>query len=870
MTTTTDSATDAAGSTDSAWRLFLRNRASVVGLVVIVVVIVCAVAGPLIAPYGANDINVPDALAAPTWTHLFGTDDLGRDVFSRVVLAASVSMRVAVVAVAISLVVGVVLGMFSGFVGGIVDTVLMRIVDVMFSFPVMLLALAIVAILGPGVTSATVAIGIVYVPIFARVARADTLRVRQSQYVQAATTMGVSTPRTLFAHVLPNISGPVVVQTSISLAFAILSEAALSFLGLGVQPPEPSWGRMLYDAQGFITSAWWMGVYPGLAILLTVFAFNLIGDGVRDVLDPRQRTILRNRGTRRSRRRARNAVAPSSPMPDTSRRPDSDDAAVWTVADLVVGVGSREIVHGIGFAVAAGETLGIVGESGSGKSLSVLSATGLFDAPSAWITGTSRIGDTEVIAASDAVLRAMHGARVGFVFQDPSSSLNPLLTIEQQLTEGPRHHLGLSRSQARERALKLLRDVRLPDPESRLRAYPHQLSGGQRQRVMIAIALACDPEILIADEATTALDVTTQAQIIDLVADLQRQRGMAVVWISHDLGVIGRIADRVLVMRAGAVVETGSVSEIFAHPKNDYTRTLLDSRPLLRDVTHRAASEDVAAEEHAPQVSMRGLGVDFTIRRSTGRDTLAAVRGVDLDVAAGTTLGIVGESGSGKSTIAGVLSGLVRSGSGTSVHGSIEVRVDGRVINAVGVRGSDAAVLRRRVAMVFQDPGASLDPRMTAAASIAEPLRIHKLAAGRDAVRERAAQLLGDVGLDSSFLRRYPHEMSGGQRQRVCLARALASDPDVLILDESTSSLDVSVQSAVLDLLAELQREKGLTYLFIAHDLAVVEQISDTVAVMQNGRVVEQGPAARILHDPETDYTRKLLAAIPPDTPQRA
>ncbi len=249
-------------STDSAWRLFLRNRASVAGVIVLVVVIVCAIFGPLIAPYGANDINVPDALSAPSLSHLFGTDDLGRDMFSRVVLAASVSMRVAVVAVAISLIVGVVLGMFSGFAGGVVDTVLMRIVDVMFSFPVMLLALAIVAILGPGVTSAMVAIGIVYIPIFARVARADTLRVRQTQYVAAATTMGVSTSRTLFSHVLPNISGPVVVQTSISLAFAILSEAALSFLGLGVQPPEPSWGRMLFDAQGFITSAGGWGSSP--------------------------------------------------------------------------------------------------------------------------------------------------------------------------------------------------------------------------------------------------------------------------------------------------------------------------------------------------------------------------------------------------------------------------------------------------------------------------------------------------------------------------------------------------------------------------------------------------------------------------------
>ena len=849
-------------STDTAWRLLLRNRTSVIGLIIIAIVLVCAIFGPLIAPYGANEIDVPNALQAPSWSHLFGTDDLGRDVFSRVVLAASVSMRVAVIAVAISLTVGVILGMVAGFAGGVLDTALMRIVDVVFSFPVLLLALAIVAVLGPGVTSAMIAIGVVYIPIFARVARADTLRVRQTQYVQAARTMGVRTPAILARHVLPNISGPVIVQTSISLAFAILSEAALSFLGLGVQPPDPSWGRMLFDAQGFITTAWWMGVFPGLAILVTVFAFNLVGDGVRDVLDPRQRTLLRNRGHERR--------SPTVTRPTTGKRREPD-GSVLRVEDLVVGVGPREIVHGISFSVAPGETLGIVGESGSGKSLSVLSATGLFDAPSAYVHGSAVLGDTEIVGATPSKLRALHGSRVGFVFQDPSSSLNPLLTVEQQLTEGPRRHLSLTRAEARERALKLLRDVNLPDPENRLRSYPHQLSGGQRQRVMIAIALACDPELLIADEATTALDVTTQAQIVDLVAELQRERGMAVLWISHDLGVIGRIADRVMVMREGRIVESSDVATLFDDPQDDYTRTLLDSRPLLSKVVERGDAPALEKRIDAdPLLRVTGLGVDYVVRGPSGRQVVHAVDGVDLDVARGRTLGIVGESGSGKSTIAGVITGLITSGQGTTVRGSVAVTVDGRQVEAVGVGGSDEALLRRRVAMVFQDPAASLDPRMTVAASIAEPLRTHGLADSRNGMRQRAEQLLADVSLDASFLDRYPHEMSGGQRQRVSIARALASDPEILILDESTASLDVSVQASVLDLLAELQREKYLTYLFIAHDLAVVEQISDTVAVMQEGKVVESGPASEILHDPATDYTRKLLAAIPPEVPQRA
>ena len=866
------------GSTDSAWRLLLRNKASVVGIVVILVMVILAIFGSFIGPYGANDIDVPNALQAPNFSHLFGTDDLGRDVFSRVVLAAAVSMRVAVIAVAISLVAGVIIGMVSGFAGGITDTVLMRVIDVVFSFPVMLLALAIVAILGPGVTSATIAIGIVYIPIFARVARADTLRVRETQFVQAARTMGVSTPRILFGHVLPNISGPVVVQTSISLAFAILSEAALSFLGLGVQPPEPSWGRMLYDAQGFLTTAWWMGVFPGLAILVTVFAFNLLGDGVRDVLDPRQRTLLRNRGKagRRPATHTPKTATPEAAQATSDTVAHDDDQGrtdpVFSVSQLVVGVGPREIVHGIDFAVAKGETLGIVGESGSGKSLSVLSATGLFHAPSSYVDGSSTLGGTQVIGASRAVLQSLHGARVGFVFQDPSSSLNPLLTIEQQLTEGTRRHLGLSHAQARERAVQLLTDVNLPDPESRLRAYLHQLSGGQRQRVMIAIALSCDPDVLVADEATTALDVTTQAQIIDLVARLQRERGMAVVWISHDLGVIGRIADRVVVLRQGEVVETGDVAEIFAHPQHEYTRELLASRPLLSKVDDRGDTdlESEKASTTTPLVSISDLDVRFAVRTSSGRDVVHAVSDVTLDVARGTTLGIVGESGSGKSTIAGVLTGLTTTGHGTVVRGSARITVEDKEIDAIGVHGAEQKALRRRVAMVFQDPGASLDPRMTVVSSIGEALRAHNLVSGKDALRSRATQLLDDVSLDNSFLDRYPHELSGGQRQRVCLARALASDPELLILDESTASLDVTVQASVLDLLAELQRERGLTYLFIAHDLAVVEQISDTVAVMEKGRVVETGPASKILHHPESDYTRKLLAAIPPETPARA
>ncbi|GAA1478488.1 ABC transporter ATP-binding protein [Nocardioides aestuarii] len=535
------------------------------------------------------------------------------------------------------------------------------------------------------------------------------------------------------------------------------------------------------------------------------------------------------------------------------------DLPVLAVDDLRVAIHGREIVHGVSFEVPDGGCLGVVGESGSGKSLTVLSATGLLDVPGAHVSGSSVLatpdeGPTEVVGASARTLRSVLGRRVGFVFQDPGTSLNPLLTLERQLTEGPEAHLGMTRRASRRHALDLLEAVGVPDPEDRLHAYPHQLSGGQRQRVMIAVALACNPDLLIADEPTTALDVTTQAQVIDLVRSMQADRGMAVVWISHDLGVIGQVADEVTVLRQGEAVEQAPVLDVFDRPQHDYTRLLLGSRPVLG--SPRPAPE--APPE--PLLSVDDLHVTFTQRAETGTRRILAVRGVSFDVAAGTTLGIVGESGSGKSTVAGVLTRQVAPDRGS-------VSLDGTdVLAASGAAGRE---LKRRIAMVFQDPYAALNPRSTVARSVSEPLRVHKIAEGSERDR-RVRELLELVELPADFVERYPHQLSGGQRQRVCIARALACDPSVLILDESTASLDVSIQARILDLLLRLQEDLGLTYLFIAHDLAVVERISHDVLVMHRGRAVEHRPAADLFEDPQDDYTRTLLEAVPPLRPRAA
>ena len=531
---------------------------------------------------------------------------------------------------------------------------------------------------------------------------------------------------------------------------------------------------------------------------------------------------------------------------------------ILSVRDLRVRIGRREIVRGISFDVQREQTLGIVGESGSGKSMTVLAATGLLDAPGASVSGQSTLagtsGDTQLVGASGRLLRSVHGSRIGFVFQDPGTSLNPLLTLERQITESLETHRRMTRQQARSRALELLEAVGLPNPEARLHSYPHQLSGGQKQRVMIAIAMACDPELLIADEPTTSLDVTTQAQIIDLIRDLQRDFGTAVVWISHDLGVIGQVADHVTVLRDGQAVEQAPIADVFDHPQHPYTRELLEARPLVG----RCGPPPVPAD--APVLlEVDGLDVRFGVTTPVGTSTVHAVKNLSFRIRRGATLGLVGESGSGKTTVAAALTGLVGPDAGSATLEQTDV---------FHVRGTAQKALRRRIGLVFQDPFSSLNPRARVGSAIEEPLVVHRLVRGRRARRARVGELLELVGLPTSFASRYPHELSGGERQRVSIARALAGEPELLILDEATASLDVSVQARVLDLLATLQRDLDLTYLFIAHDLAIVQQMSHDVLVMRDGEAVEYRPAAELFAGPEQEYTRALLAAVPPERPR--
>ena len=513
-----------------------------------------------------------------------------------------------------------------------------------------------------------------------------------------------------------------------------------------------------------------------------------------------------------------------------------------------------EAVKGVSFAIARGETVALVGESGSGKSVTALSSVALLG-PNAQISGSIRYEGREMVGASDEVLRAVRGNDISFIFQEPMTSLNPLHTIERQIGESLAIHQGLKGEAARARVLELLDKVGIQNPETRLADYPHQLSGGQRQRVMIAMALANGPELLIADEPTTALDVTIQAQILELLAGLKRSEDMSLLFISHDLGIVRRIADRVCVMQNGEIVEQGPVAEIFANPQHPYTRKLLAAEPK--------GLADPVPEGAETLVETRDLRVWFPVQRGLLRRTVGhikAVNGATLSVRAGETLGIVGESGSGKTTLALAIMRLIGSDGPISYLGQ----------DISGWRARDLRRLRRDMQIVFQDPFGSLSPRMTIEQIIAEGLTVHGVEPGRDR-REMVADIMEEVGLDPASMHRYPHEFSGGQRQRIAIARAMILRPKVVVLDEPTSALDMTVQVQIVDLLRRLQRRYGLAYLFISHDLRVVRALSHKVLVMKRGDVIEAGPAAQIFAAPQTDYTRELIAAaLGPDAGEGA
>ena len=522
--------------------------------------------------------------------------------------------------------------------------------------------------------------------------------------------------------------------------------------------------------------------------------------------------------------------------------------AILEVRDLEIGFvqegAETAAVRGVSFDVGHGETVALVGESGSGKSVTALATTRLLP-DSARVKGSIKYQGQEMADADEAALRKVRGNEISYIFQEPMTSLNPLHTLERQLSEVILIHQGLKGDAAREKIIELLIKVGIRDAESRLGAYPHQLSGGQRQRVMIAMALANDPGLLIADEPTTALDVTIQAQILELLAELKASEGMSLLFITHDLGIVRSIADRVCVLQDGEIVESGPTDEIFANPQHPYTQKLLAAEAV-------GAPEPVAPDAEVI-AQTRDLRIWFPIQRGLLKRTVGYVKAVNqatLTVRAGETLGVVGESGSGKTTLALAIMRLIGSQG--------DISFIGRPID--GLSRKEMKPLRGDMQIVFQDPYGSLSPRMTVEEIIAEGLTIHDIDPSRDR-REMVAEIMGEVGLDPATMARYPHEFSGGQRQRIAIARAMILRPRLVVLDEPTSALDMTVQVQIVDLLRDLQRKYGLAYLFISHDLKVVRALSHRVMVMKNGDVVEEGSAEHVFENPTHPYTQSLISA---------
>ena len=527
----------------------------------------------------------------------------------------------------------------------------------------------------------------------------------------------------------------------------------------------------------------------------------------------------------------------------------SNLTSLLSIQDLSISFsgddGIVNAVHSLSLRVERGETVALVGESGSGKSVTALSVLGLLAPNARYESGHIRFQGDDLRGADNETLRQIRGNRVSMIFQEPMTSLNPLHVVEKQLTETLLLHKRLDATAAQRRSLELLQRVRIQAPEEKLKAYPHQLSGGQRQRVMIAMALANEPDLLIADEPTTAVDVTAQAQILMLLQDLQREFGMAVLLITHDLGVVRRVADRMYVMRAGRIVESGDRDQVFNTPQQAYTRTLIDAEPPAR--------ETVADDTEAIVLRSENIRVWYPIKRGLLRRTVGHVKaanGITVLIRAGHTIGIVGESGSGKSTLALALLRLVES------RGEIEFL--NQPIHQYN--SHQLKPLRKQIQIVFQDPYGSLSPRLSVAQIVAEGLRAHQIG-NAETHDTQVIDALTEVGLDPDTRHRYPHEFSGGQRQRIALARAMILKPRLLILDEPTSALDRAVQAQMITLLTELQKKHGLAYLFISHDLKVVRALSDEIIVMREGEVVEYGTASQVLQNPQSPYTRALVSA---------
>ena len=857
-------------STASRFRFsrLARNPLALVPLLFLLIVVIAAVAAPLLAPHNPTTASVTGVLSGPSAAHPLGTDGAGRDVLSRLLYAARYSLAGAIVALATALLIGVTSGLLAGYFRRWTDTVFSSAASLLMALPAIIVLLAAQAVVGPSLWISMLIFGVMLSPAFFRLVYALVTAVRDELYVDAARVSGLSDARIIRRHILTVIRAPLIIQGAIVGGVALAVQSGLEFLGLG-DTSIPTWGSMLNDAFANIYRTPLLIVWPTCAIGFTLLALTLLANSLRDELQ-------RSPAPAAPRKRPATSISPPpAPAADVITHepqlpPDAD--IILRVQNLSVGYptpggGLKRVVEDVSLTVARGEVHGLVGESGSGKTQTAWSILRLLPPGGQIVAGAVHFEGVNLSALGQRQMSTVRGKRIAYIPQEPMSNLDPAFSIGSQLVEPMRVCLGLSKAEARQRALELLAKVGIPHPQRTFGAYPHQVSGGMAQRVLIAGAISCQPDLLIADEPTTALDVTVQAEICDLLRDLQAEMRMGLILVTHDFGVVADLCDRVSVMRHGRIVETGPTRALFADPQHPYTRELLGA--VMHDSAPRGplaavnagpvpAGNGTAADPApgrapacAPLLQVSGVVVEYPGRGFRDKP-FRAIHDICLDVREGECVGLVGESGSGKTTLGRAVLGLAPVSAGRVLyHGADIARLGRRERRRLG----------DQIQVVFQDPYTSLNPSLTVEKILAEPLMVKNISK-REASR-RIARLFDLVQLPKDSGSRLPREFSGGQRQRIAIARALALEPRLIVCDEPVSALDLSTQAKVLELFRDIQQQTGVAYLFVSHDLEVVRHISHRVAVMYRGEIVELGDGDAVTGSPQHPYTQRLFLASP-------